>query len=324
MILNILSWISWLLGANPLDRVLRGLVGACGISVLNHVMRIQLFIETYSVPEEDHKKKSYVDGRGWAAGRFAAAVRFLGLTGLLSVVGQRVASLIVLEFSLRAILAAVTTRQGVLSGSIRQLLVQCQFSLGCAFSCSLDFLQEGALHNTLNLLLAGGLSWFIADHSQRLWSHVVGLYPQHGSQHCCGICLSLSTHNNALLPFINRAVLLAFAMGTVASLSIVNHHYASDTDSVRFWTPLVICYTMLMVYIQEGQQRRPDGEAVLHTVVLRLGALLVLTLSVGWWVDVLHILMALLGELICLLPCQDLLYTQPVSQEEEETSFKTS
>ncbi|XP_030633420.1 transmembrane protein 82 isoform X2 [Chanos chanos] len=298
MILNILSWISWLLGANPLDRVLRGLVGACGISVLNHVMRIQLFIETYSVPEEDHKKKSYVDGRGWAAGRFAAAVRFLGLTGLLSV--------------------------GVLSGSIRQLLVQCQFSLGCAFSCSLDFLQEGALHNTLNLLLAGGLSWFIADHSQRLWSHVVGLYPQHGSQHCCGICLSLSTHNNALLPFINRAVLLAFAMGTVASLSIVNHHYASDTDSVRFWTPLVICYTMLMVYIQEGQQRRPDGEAVLHTVVLRLGALLVLTLSVGWWVDVLHILMALLGELICLLPCQDLLYTQPVSQEEEETSFKTS
>lgn len=45
----------------------------------------------------------------------------------------------------------------------------------------------------------------------------------------------------------------------------------------------------------------------MHTVVLRLGALLVLMLTVGDWSDVLHVLITFLGEAVCLLPSQDLL-----------------
>lgn len=46
---------------------------------------------------------------------------------------------------------------------------------------------------------------------------------------------------------------------------------------------------------------------MLHTVVLRLGALLVLMLTMGNWSDVLHVLFSFLGEAVCLLPSQDLL-----------------
>lgn len=48
-------------------------------------------------------------------------------------------------------------------------------------------------------------------------------------------------------------------------------------------------------------------ETLLRTVVLRLGGLLVLMLAVGYWSDVLHVLIAFLGEGVCLLPAQDLL-----------------
>lgn len=57
----------------------------------------------------------------------------------------------------------------------------------------------------------------------------------------------------------------------------------------------------------EDQNRQAVTEAQLHSVVLRLGALLVLMLTVGHWADVLHVLMAFVGEAICLLPSQDLL-----------------
>lgn len=45
----------------------------------------------------------------------------------------------------------------------------------------------------------------------------------------------------------------------------------------------------------------------MHTVVLRLGALLVLMMTVGQWSDVLQVLITFLGEAVCLLPSQDLL-----------------
>lgn len=46
---------------------------------------------------------------------------------------------------------------------------------------------------------------------------------------------------------------------------------------------------------------------MLQTVVVRLGALLVLMLAVGRWADVLHIVVCFLGEASCLIPTQDLL-----------------
>lgn len=61
------------------------------------------------------------------------------------------------------------------------------------------------------------------------------------------------------------------------------------------------------LFCTEDQNRQAVTEAQLHSVVLRLGALLVLMLTVGHWADVLHVLMAFLGEAVCLLPSQDLL-----------------
>lgn len=57
----------------------------------------------------------------------------------------------------------------------------------------------------------------------------------------------------------------------------------------------------------EDQNRQAVTEAQLHSVVLRLGSMLVLMLTVGHWADVLHVLMAFVGEAVCLLPSQDLL-----------------
>lgn len=60
-------------------------------------------------------------------------------------------------------------------------------------------------------------------------------------------------------------------------------------------------------FCAEDQNRQAVTEAQLHSVVLRLGALLVLMLTVGHWSDVFHVLIAFLGEAVCLLPSQDLL-----------------
>lgn len=62
-----------------------------------------------------------------------------------------------------------------------------------------------------------------------------------------------------------------------------------------------------MFWIAEDQQRLPRSQAVLNTVVVRLGGLMVLMLTVGRWADVLHILICFLGEASCLIPTMDLL-----------------
>lgn len=70
------------------------------------------------------------------------------------------------------------------------------------------------------------------------------------------------------------------------------------------------CHGMMPFFVcfcTEDQNRQAVTEAQLHSVVLRLGALLVLMLTVGHWADVFHVLMAFLGEAVCLLPSQDLL-----------------
>lgn len=64
---------------------------------------------------------------------------------------------------------------------------------------------------------------------------------------------------------------------------------------------------VFVLFCTEDQNRQTGTEAQLHSVVLRLGALLVLMLTVGNWSDVFHVLIAFLGEATCLLPSQDLL-----------------
>ncbi|KAG9269686.1 transmembrane protein 82 isoform X2 [Astyanax mexicanus] len=305
---SFISWFipsvpTWLtLETSPLDCALQGLVGACGISILCNLLRVYLFVEA----------QSYADGKDGPSnkrshsGGLIHRIQFWILTLIIGLVGSRVASLVVLEFCLRAISTRLTAAQDPLTDSVLQLLVQCQFSLGCAFNCSLQFLHEGAPQAWLSLLLAAGLSWFLASQCSRLRRHVMSMYPIHSTQRYCGVCIGLLTSGPSILTFLCSALIITFSVASIAAVSSINRHFLSTSEALRFWTPLTICYTLLIIYMQE-QRRQPSGQALLNTVVVRLGGLLVLMLTVGRWADVLHILLCFTGEAACLLPAQDLL-----------------
>ncbi|MEQ2192064.1 hypothetical protein XENOCAPTIV_006480 [Xenoophorus captivus] len=160
-------------------------------------------------------------------------LQFFLVTGILAIVGSRVASLVVLEFCLRAISGLLT------AGPV---------------SCSLHFLHEGASQRWLSLLLAAALSWYLAKKAAALLHHVIALYKLHSSQRYCGICISLLTSGCYLLPMLCRTMVIAFFVAVLASVSIINQQFLSATEALRFWTPLTICYTLLVVYMQgEGQ-----------------------------------------------------------------------
>ncbi|XP_074491486.1 transmembrane protein 82-like [Sebastes fasciatus] len=320
---------SWILGApewtsfdsNPIDCFFQGLVGACGISVLCNLMRVYNFIQTCSDSDTETESKQRSSSPGhFLRGTWTTALQFWSLTVLLSLVGSRVSSLIVLEFSLRAVSAWVSAGLDANGRGLDLLLIQCQFSLGCGLTCTLDFLHKGAPRSSISLFLAAALSWALASVSRSLWSHVAKLYPLHSRERYCGKCITLLASGHTILASLQTAVVLAFALAAAASTATVYDHFLSQKDALKFWIPLTLCYTMLVVYIQEDQQRHTGTQALLHTVVLRLGALLVLMLTVGEWSDVLHVLITFLGEAVCLLPSQDLL--QAVLQEEEDTSFR--
>ncbi|KAM9361279.1 transmembrane protein 82-like [Symphorus nematophorus] len=315
---------SWILGtsdSNLIDSFLRGIVGACGISVLCNLTRVYHFIQTYSSESEtESKQKSSSPPLRW---NWRTSVQFWLLVVLLSLVGLRVSALIVLEFSLRAVSAWTSAGLDANGRGLDLLLIQCQFSLGCGLTCTLSFLHQGAPHSSLSLFLAAALSWALASTSHSLWSHVARLYPLHSTERYCGKCITLLTSGHAILASLQRAVVLAFALATVASTTTVYDHFLSQKDALKFWTPLTLCYTMLVVYIQEDQNRQTGTEALMHTVVLRLGALLVLMLTVGDWSDVLHVLITFLGEAVCLLPSKDLLQTMLQEEEDTESSHKT-
>lgn len=140
---------------------------------------------------------------------------------------------------------------------LQQLLVQSQFSLGCALSCSLNFLHEGASQRWLCLLLAAALSWFLARQAAALLRHVTALYKLHSSQNYCGICISLLTSGWYLLPMLCRTMTITFSVAVLAGVSIINQQFLSATEALRFWTPLTICYTLLVVYMQGEEHVKP-------------------------------------------------------------------
>ncbi|XP_035513056.1 transmembrane protein 82 [Morone saxatilis] len=310
----------WLtLDTNPLDSLLQGLIGACAISVLCSLVRVHLFLEEESWSDKNGKDISSqrTPQRGTRTG-LTGMLQFFLVAGMLAVVGSRVASLVVLEFCLRAVSGWVTA--GPESRKfLQQLLVQSQFSLGCAISCSLHFLHEGASQRWLCLLLAAALSWFLARQATLLLHHVMALYKLHSSQRYCGICISLLTSGRCLLPMLCKTMFIAFSVAVVASISIINKHFLSATEALRFWTPLTICYTLLVVYMQDEQHRLHGSQAVMNTVGVRLGGLMVLMLTVGRWADVLQILMCFLGEASCLIPTMDLLDAASSQDEEDYT-----
>ncbi|MGH0120045.1 UNVERIFIED_CONTAM: hypothetical protein FKN15_064294 [Acipenser sinensis] len=182
-----------------------------------------------------------------------------------------------------------------------QLFLLCQYSLGCALTSSLSFLQEGAPHRTLSLLLCVGLAGLLTWHTQALVRHVGTMYKLHSKQRYCGVCITLLTCWNDIPALLTTALKITFAVAGMAAVYLINKDFLSTSEAMRFWTPLTICYTLLVIYMQEEQQQNPSEQMALQTVFVRMGGLLILMLTVGKWLDVLHILVSLLGEVWCLL-----------------------
>ncbi|XP_012688273.2 transmembrane protein 82-like [Clupea harengus] len=301
---TVMAWLP--MEDNPLVSILKGLIGACGISLMCNLLRVCLFVDyTRRTPAGGTSEKPNDDARSMS--RLSSGIQFVFLTGVLSLVGSRVSALIVLEFSLRAFLASLLFGQENRPEVTQQFLIQCQFSLGCALTCSLQFLHGGATHRWLSLLLAGGLSWFLSSQGWRLWAHVGRFYPQHCSQRDCGVCLILVSSGDALLPTLRRAVVMTFTVGIVAATAVMNQHFLLGAEDLKFWTPMTVSYILVLLRLLEDEKSRPGGQVMLQSAGLRAGALVVLLVMVGSWADVMQVLLFFLGESLCLLPSLSLL-----------------
>ncbi|POI33926.1 hypothetical protein CIB84_002322 [Bambusicola thoracicus] len=305
-----LAW-GWAL----LDALLRGLVGACATSVLCSLLRVYLYIQCLNDPARQELRAA-LGAQRWVL----EPLHVLVLTGILALVGSRVAALVVLEFSLRAISTLLSLSKGAHS---IQLLVLCQFSLGCGMSCGLSFLLEGAPHETCNLALAAGLAGLLAVHARRLALHTCTLYELHSRARYCGVCMLLLTSGHGVPRLLRKALAVAFVVADLAAVALINRDFLSTAEAVRFWTPLTICYTLLVIYMQEEQRSGTGRQSAYQTVLVRMGGLFILLLTVGRWTDILHIFLSLLGELWCLLRTGVLLEAcrqQDFSQHHQATS----
>ncbi|KAM8927896.1 transmembrane protein 82 [Pelodytes ibericus] len=282
-------WPGW----GSADSLLQGLVGACAVSVLYNFMKIHLYIMSLNEPDREKHAEQLR-----SQFRLSDALHLLLLTLIYSVLGPRVGALVVLEFSLRAVSMVLSLSKGTQSS---QLFLLCQFSLGCGISCSLDYLYEGAPHRTWNLLLAVGLSGFILWQTKRMCRHVGIMYQLHSRERYCGVCLSLLASWRDIPAALWRALKIAFVVSDLAAVAVINRDFFSTAEAVRFWTPLTICYTLLVIYMQEEQHQNPSKQMAYQTVAVRMGGLLILMMTVGRWSDILHILISLIGELWCLV-----------------------
>ncbi|XP_072011413.1 transmembrane protein 82 [Engystomops pustulosus] len=297
--MGLLSYVASFLPGVPwnlwgsVDSFLQGLVGACAVSVLYNFMKVHLYIRCVNDPERQ-KKATQLS----SSPRLSDLLHLLLLTFIYSLLGPRVGALVVLEFSLRAVSMILSLQKGTQSS---QLFLLCQFSLGCGITCSLDYLHEGAPHRTWNLLLAVGLSGLIVWQTRRMCRHVGVMYELHSSKRYCGVCLSLLACWHAIPAQLCRALKVAFLVSDLAAVAVINRDFLSTAEAVRFWTPLTICYTLLVIYMQEEQHQNPTEQMAFQTVFVRMGGLLILMMTVGRWADILHIFISLVGELWCLV-----------------------
>lgn len=121
-------------------------------------------------------------------------------------------------------------------------------------SCGLSFLLEGAPHGTSNLVLAAGLAGLLAVHARRLALHTCSLYELHSQQSYCGVCMLLLTAGHRIPRLLRKALVITFTVADLAAVSLINRDFLSTAEAVRFWTPLTICYTLLVIYMQ-GERR---------------------------------------------------------------------
>ncbi|NWU73348.1 TMM82 protein, partial [Pterocles burchelli] len=240
------SWVPGLAwGWALLDALLQGLVGACGISVLCSLLKVYLYIQSLNEPERQAEKEALRAQR-----RVLEPLHVAVLMGVLAVVGSRVAALVVLEFSLRALSTLLSLRKGAHRS---QLYLLCQFSLGCGLSCGLSFLLEGAPHRTCSLGLAAGLAGLLAAYARRLARHVCTLYELHSRERYCGVCILLLATGHGIPRLLRRALAITFGVADLAAVALINRDFLSTAEAIRFWTPLTLCYALLVSYMQ-GQK----------------------------------------------------------------------
>ncbi|XP_061457702.1 transmembrane protein 82 isoform X2 [Rhineura floridana] len=271
---------------------LTGLVGGCAVSVLCSLMKIYLYIACLNDP--DRQKEKEVIRQQWS---LLDQLHLLVLTGTFMVVGYRVAALVVLEFSLRAVSTVLSLDKGRRSS---QLYLLCQYSLGCGISCSLSYLQEGAPRRTWNLLLSAGLAILLVRYVWRLAHHVFAMFELHCQGRYCGACLFLLTTWHGIPHLLCNALKVTFVVADLAAVALINRDFLTTSEAIRFWTPLTICYTLLVIYMQEEQRQNPTEQMAYQTVFVRMGGLLILLMTVGRWMDIVNVLVSLLGEIWCL------------------------
>lgn len=54
---------------------------------------------------------------------------------------------------------------------------------------------------------------------------------------------------------------MAFAVGDLAAVALINRDFLSTSEAVRFWTPLTICYALLVMYMQGKDRRQGPGHS---------------------------------------------------------------
>ncbi|XP_005081183.1 transmembrane protein 82 [Mesocricetus auratus] len=290
-------------GSSLFDSLLQGLIGALGVSVLNNLLKVYFFVACVNDPQrQTHKQRLRTQ---WAS---LETVHLAGLTLFLTVVGARVAALVVLEFSLRAVSTVLSLGKGSGDKERLQLFLVCQFSLGCGLACGLSFLQEGAPHRTLNLLLSLGLATLLSLGARRVRRHICSLYELHTSQRYCGVCLGLLAGQHGLPRLLGRTLAVAFAVSDWAAVALINQDFLNTSEAMRFWTPLTICYTLLVIYMQEEQRQHGFSlQGQVQTVLVRMGGLFILLTALGRWLDLLGALVSLLGEIWCLAGARTLI-----------------
>ncbi|XP_025028195.1 transmembrane protein 82 [Python bivittatus] len=240
---------------------------------------------------------------------------------MFTMVGHRVAALVVLEFSLRAVSTVLSLRKGTHSS---QLYLLCQFSLGCGVSCSLGYLQEGASHRTGNLLLSVGLAALLTHYVWRLACHVSTMYELHCKERYCGGCLFLLTTWHGIPQLLCNALTVTFAVANLAAVALINRDFLSTSEAIRFWTPLTICYTLLVIYMQEEELQNPTKQMAFQRVFVRMGGLLILLMTVGRWMDIANVLISLAGEIWCLARTGTMLEVCREQDYSESLSFSAS
>uniref|UniRef100_A0A7M4FJ13 Transmembrane protein 82 n=1 Tax=Crocodylus porosus TaxID=8502 RepID=A0A7M4FJ13_CROPO len=283
-------------GTALVDSILQGLVGACAVSILCSLVKIYLYIQCLNDPDKQREKETIRSQ--WP---LLDHLHLVLLTGIFTVVGHRVAALVVLEFSLRAVSMLLSLHKVSSGSAYSQLFLLCQYSLGCGISCSLSYLLAGAPHRTWNLVLSVGLAGLIASYVRKAARHVCVMYELHSKERYCGVCISLLASWHGIPLLLCNALKVTFVVADLAAVALINTDFLTTSEAIRFWTPLTICYTLLVIYMQEEQRQNPSEQAAYQTVFVRMGGLLILLMTVGRWMDILNVFVSLVGEMWCLV-----------------------